>query len=270
MPQTVTHERVQHSIEALKAVVTERAKALAPHIGNISLLRRVTRPESYRQALEEVKDIPKWRRVHSRLAEYSERTGSFFFVQIGANDGVKGDPVRRHVQRYNWTGLLVEPVPHIFADLRRNYAGQRGLNFANVAITETDGVDTMFAAVQLPNGHTNPLSPISTFDPKIIEKHRWMADNPDDLTQPTEVQTRTLPSLLYEFGVEHIDGLFVDTEGYDKRVLDQLDLTTHAPNFILYEHGHLSPAENGELRDRFTTAGYELTTMRRDTFAELV
>lgn len=269
MAQSLRQE-IAHPLEVMAPKVVEKVRSLAPHIGNVSLARRLTRASTYQQIVAEMKDVPKWRKIHEHLTAYSERTGDFFFVQIGANDGVTGDPIRRHVQQSGWSGLLVEPVPHVFAQLRKNYAGQPGLKFANVAVAQTDGTATMLAAVQLPGGRANPLSPVSTFDREVLRKHEWMADNPNDLTQPIDVPTRTLSTLFEEYGVRQLDGLFIDTEGYDKVVLDQLDLETHAPRFILYEHGHLGPEACGELALRFSTAGYDLTTLRRDTFAELV
>ena len=43
---------------------------------------------------------------------------NFFFVQVGANDGVNHDPIFHHVRKYNWKGLLIEPIPDIFEKLK--------------------------------------------------------------------------------------------------------------------------------------------------------
>jgi hypothetical protein len=40
------------------------------------------------------------------------------FVQIGANDGMGDDPVRRHVFEDGWVGVLVEPLPDVFERLQ--------------------------------------------------------------------------------------------------------------------------------------------------------
>src|SRR5258705_8601708 len=60
-------------------------------------------------------------------------------VQIGANDGVRGDPIRHLILRHGLTGLLVEPLPDLFAHLQANYAGQQGLKFEQCAVGESDG-----------------------------------------------------------------------------------------------------------------------------------
>src|SRR5687767_667926 len=49
------------------------------------------------------------------------RHPQFFFVQIGANDGRRGDPVFQFIRQYRWRGLLLEPQPDVFRVLVRNY-----------------------------------------------------------------------------------------------------------------------------------------------------
>lgn len=39
------------------------------------------------------------------------RDSQFFFVQVGANDGVNDDPLRACVLKYRLSGLLIEPLP---------------------------------------------------------------------------------------------------------------------------------------------------------------
>jgi hypothetical protein len=48
------------------------------------------------------------------------------FIQVGANDGIFGDPLREHILAHKWRGVLVEPQPEIFEQLKANYAGLRG------------------------------------------------------------------------------------------------------------------------------------------------
>jgi hypothetical protein len=58
------------------------------------------------------------------------------FLQIGAYDGLAGDPLRPIVaEDERWYGILVEPQPQAFERLQRNYrdAAHR-LVFLNCAI----------------------------------------------------------------------------------------------------------------------------------------
>ena len=45
------------------------------------------------------------------------------FVQIGANDGVTGDPIRRFILEFGWSGVLVEPQLEIFEAAAEELSG---------------------------------------------------------------------------------------------------------------------------------------------------
>src|SRR5687768_10686357 len=57
-----------------------------------------------------------------------------FFVQIGSFDGVSNDPINEFVRKYYWQGILVEPMPSFFEQLKLNYANLSGLLLENVGV----------------------------------------------------------------------------------------------------------------------------------------
>ena len=77
-------------------------------------------------------------------AHLGKPPGEFFFVQIGAFDGVTADPIYHLVRRYGWRGVLVEPQVEAFERLKQNYSGQPHLQFFNVAIGTKDGEISLF------------------------------------------------------------------------------------------------------------------------------
>src|SRR5262245_33603946 len=80
------------------------------------------------------------------LKHVASRAPNFFFIQIGANDGVTSDPIRKYILNYHWRGILVEPQPDIFRALVANYDGETQLIFENVAIAPEDGIVSLFSA----------------------------------------------------------------------------------------------------------------------------
>src|SRR5437773_4508030 len=56
----------------------------------------------------------------------------FTFVQIGASDGVRSDPIHQYVTKYHWRGVLVEPQRDVFRSLCANYSAETQLRFENV------------------------------------------------------------------------------------------------------------------------------------------
>jgi hypothetical protein len=53
----------------------------------------------------------------------------FFFVHIGAFDGVSYDRLHKHIVDGRWHGVLVEPQAEQFGRLVANYEGLEGLTF---------------------------------------------------------------------------------------------------------------------------------------------
>src|SRR5262245_49306956 len=61
---------------------------------------------------------------------------NFFFVQIGANDGQ--DAIHELVVRHKLGGLAVEPLPDVFAKLRKTYHKYPKVKLCNLAIHKTE------------------------------------------------------------------------------------------------------------------------------------
>lgn len=166
-------------------------------------------------------------------------------VQIGSNDGKTGDPLYPLFQKYPaWRGLLVEPIPYIFAKLKANYPDGIRFDLANVAIGEDGKMPFYYvdkAAVNdlpdLPYWYDQ----LGSFDRGHIIKEL------DGVLEPyirsMEVESLPLTTLLDRHSVTTIDVLHIDAEGYDWKVLQQLDLKRFKPRFILCEHHHLKLEE---------------------------
>jgi FkbM family methyltransferase len=171
-----------------------------------------------------------------------------FVVQIGSNDGKTNDPLYDLFARYPaWRGLLVEPIAYLCERLRTNYPDTDRFAIANVAINE--GEDLPFYYVDPGAKADHPELPawfdqLASFDRNHLVKHF------DGILEPyvrvLDVKGTTLPGLFAAGGVERIDLLHIDTEGYDWKVLQQLDLQRYSPDFILFERHHLSPEALGE------------------------
>ncbi|MCC5950736.1 MAG: hypothetical protein JJU45_01440 [Acidimicrobiia bacterium] len=56
------------------------------------------------------------------------------FVNLGANDGITADPVYPFIRRFGWSGLMVEPLPHMASRLRENFADSPGIVIAEAIV----------------------------------------------------------------------------------------------------------------------------------------
>ncbi len=176
----------------------------------------------------------------------------FFFVQVGANDGVTDDDIRPFVLEHNWRGLLVEPLPDVFERLKRNYEGRDRLRFANCAITSAMGPVEFWRHPTLPQ--------CSGLGVRTRIQGRAQM-------QRVEVSGVTFEALFEYYGVDRIDLLQIDTEGYDAEVIRLFPFERTTPLIIRYEHKHLVMDDRHVLEGRLKSLGYQLFWEKHDTVA---
>lgn len=204
------------------------------------------------------------------LAAFSERYPQPFFVEIGANDGDHDDHLRPFILSGRWSGLMVEPVPWIFSRLSANYGTVEGVTPVNVAIADRDG-ELPFYHLREPAGEDAERLPdwadgIGSFSRESVLSHARVIPEVERLIVDTKVPVLTFDSLCRRHDVEGVDLILVDTEGYDREVLESIDLATWHPRLVVYEHYHLSADEQAGCRAYLEGAGYETMEEGFDTF----
>jgi FkbM family methyltransferase len=178
------------------------------------------------------------------------------FIQVGANDGVMGDPISKFVRRYPWRGVLVEPQPDVFDRLKSNYAAQSDrLIFENVAISPTRGQLDMYRAPATLRGDSGPASGVVSVDPKVAAAQLRI---PIDQLERFTVPCLPLDDLVKKYDWGDVDILTIDAEGKDCEVLLSLDLAATTPAIVQFEHGHLSPQDIDRAVGRLASHGYRV------------
>jgi FkbM family methyltransferase len=191
-----------------------------------------------------------------------------FIVQIGSNDGKTGDPLYPLFQKHQrWKGLLVEPVPYAFERLSVNYPDRNRFKLENVAVNQGQVLDFYWvdpaaadAIPDLPYWYDQ----LGSFDKAHILKELNGVLAP--FIRTTHLEGITLKTLLERNEIENIDILHLDTEGYDWKILSQLDLDNYLPAFILFEYHHL-PIEEMQAVQHFLAENYQLFKVGIDILA---
>jgi FkbM family methyltransferase len=178
------------------------------------------------------------------------------FVQVGANDGVMGDPIAKFVWRYPWRGILIEPQPDVFARLKANYAAAADrLIFENLAIAPSAGELTLYRPPEEVMAGRPWVSGSVSADPAVAEaEFRLPRRALDRLTVPC----MPLDAVLAQHGWREIDILTIDTEGKDCEVLLTLDLAKAAPTIVQFEHGHMTPRDIDRAVGHLAAHGYDV------------
>ncbi|HVW19731.1 MAG TPA: FkbM family methyltransferase [Opitutaceae bacterium] len=191
------------------------------------------------------------------------------FLQIGANDGVRADPVRAKVLRHEWTGLLVEPLPPLFAQLQANYSGRPGLDFLNAAVDVTAGTRKLyFIRPGLP-GIPDWAGGLGSFDLLRLRQAASELKLDEAAIAEQTVPTVTWDDLRRRFGPRPCDLLVIDTEGYDLTLLRAALLARWRPRVIQFEHACSPADERLAIYGELLALGYEIASDEGDTVAWL-
>ncbi len=223
----------------------------------------------------------RWRRHrHQRrlalpkvLRAFADEHPAARFVEIGSNDGEQHDHLRPFILDRGWTGVMVEPVPYVFARLEANYAGVDGVALENAAVAATAGRMTFH--------HLRDASPeeratlpdwydgVGSFDRATILSHAPQMPDIAERIVERDVEALTFAGLLERHGIRRLDVLVIDTEGYDAEIIRHIDFTAVAPRLIVYEHYHLPAADRAATRALLARAGYETLEEGFDTIGLL-
>jgi FkbM family methyltransferase len=190
------------------------------------------------------------------LKKYASRKQNVFFVQIGSNDAEFGDPITGYVKTKSWRGIMIEPVPYIFERLRRNFESDR-IRVICCAIAEQTGQRPFYSLKpdkdpSLPRWYDQ----LGSFRKDVILKHCDLVPDLEKRIQKINVRCLTYDQLLGELGVNKVDLLHVDTEGYDYIIIRQIKLDSSGPEFLIFEHKHMLVSERRELLQTFRRRGY--------------
>jgi FkbM family methyltransferase len=192
------------------------------------------------------------------LFDLARRRGrDVFFLQIGANDGVRWDPIHYFVSRYGWSGILMEPVRRLYDSLVANYRNERGLIFENVALAETDEPRT-FYRVNMTNDLPDFCDGLGSFNRDIILSHRSLVPDIEKHIVEEVVECLSFRSLTAKHRTKRIDLVMIDVEGYELAILRQIDLVQFRPELIIYEHAHLAEDDQKAAEQLLSSHGYNV------------
>jgi FkbM family methyltransferase len=207
------------------------------------------------------------------LCRLLRKNSSFFFIQVGANDGVSFDPIYPFITKYsnskvNIRGIAIEPMFDAYQQLCRNYSQLPDIITVNAAIHNSEKEMTLYMVDpmkldQLPAD----CKGIASFDPD----HHKKSGTPIECIVSEKVACISLNELLNRYKVTSVDLLQIDTEGYDSEIIINLDFKSFRPKIIRFEHG----LQFGTMsREKFTEVirvlndnGYQVITEQNDATA---
>lgn len=216
------------------------------------------------------------RRLDARLAgprllrAFAEACPEAFFVEIGANDGDQHDHLRPILARSRWRGIMVEPVPYVFARLAENYRAHPQVILENAAIADRDGMLPFYHLAEVDAAERARLprwyDGIGSFSREAVLGHCDLVPDLESRLVETQVPCLSFDSLCAKHSVERVDLLLLDTEGYDHVILEHIDWQRHRPRMVVYEHYHFSPEQQERTRAQLRELGYRTLSEGFDTW----
>lgn len=198
-----------------------------------------------------------------------------FFLEAGAMDGKRYDPIYMFVRHYRWRGIVLEPLRDLFDELTANYAGLPQVTLVNAALTDTDGERSMLRIPrQAVQEGAVPLwaEGLGTLHPERnalggvgLDAEQQAAFRAQMRSE--KVEGVTLRSLAERYGIPHISLLQVDAEGCELDILRQVDRAGYKPRVIHLEYWALPPHERREIFGMLGERGYRMRMGESDVMA---
>lgn len=215
--------------------------------------------------------------LQTLLHELARATPDLVFLQVGAMDGKRYDPVYAFIKHYRWRGLVLEPLPDLFAALSRHYADQPQVTLVSAAMTGQDGPGTMTrvdSRAVVEGAVPFWAEGLGSFFPERNALGGVGVGIGSDLhdslvrhSRQESVTCVTLRTLAARHDLARLDLLQVDAEGCELDILRQVDAHGFRPRIVHLEHWALSARERGELLGLLGERGYYLRMSQSDVLA---
>jgi len=158
-------------------------------------------------------------------------------LQIGSHIGnTPNDPIYNLVNE-NTKLILVEPVPYLFNELKKNYKSKniKDITFINKAVSDSIKEIDLYIPSLKNNFNNFPYyaSQLSSVNKDHIERHLKNL-----ITEKIKVKTTTINNIIETYNIKNIDLLHTDTEGHDYNILMSYDFIIK-PKYIMFEYKHI-------------------------------
>ncbi|MDD5217486.1 MAG: FkbM family methyltransferase [Candidatus Omnitrophica bacterium] len=205
--------------------------------------------------------------VRLLVDKYAKSKTDFFFVEIGAGDGVCNDFIHDFILKYHWHGVLIEPVQYLYEKLVRQYKGVSRLSFENVAISDRQETRDFYHLRETSDAMPVWYDQLGSFNRDVVMSHKDEIPNLEEYLMKEPVPCVTLTSVFEKYHIRHLDLLQIDAEGFDYEIIKSIPFGDLRPQMIRYEHKHLKPVVQEECLRFLRREGYAVLPEGCDTFA---
>lgn len=151
------------------------------------------------------------------------------FVDVGAHDGITLNNALYFEQTNNWTGINVEPLPHVFDKLEKIRPNCKNYN---CAVSNVNGTANFINAI----GDPEMLSGLQEYyDPRHSDRLDGHISSIGGGRDVIHVQTKRLEDII---DVSHVHLLSIDVEGAEFEVIKSINFEKVFIDVILFENNY--------------------------------
>jgi FkbM family methyltransferase len=174
-------------------------------------------------------------------------------IQIGANDGLRFDPLNKFLNKYETKTIFVEPIKKYFEDLKKNYSNKKNCYFENSAISDQNSSMEIFKVrEEYLNLYDDHVAGISSFNREHLIKHNV---KPKHIISDI-VNSLTIKTLIDKYNIINIDLLFIDVEGYEGKIISDFFNSLKLRPIIIFEYIHIDNKIFKKVIDLFNAKNY--------------
>jgi FkbM family methyltransferase len=200
------------------------------------------------------------------LAKQLLTNEDFFFVQIGANDGIRADDSHAFITEHKLKGIVVEPLRDLFQSLTESYASHPQITKINKAIHSSASEMPLYR-IKSDANVPDWCHGIASFNKTHLLNFAKKVPKIEQYIIEEKVECIPLNTLFEQSNVKQISFLQIDTEGYDFEIIKMIDFKKFKPKIIRYECCNLSENDHQKCIELLADQGYAFFAERNDMIA---
>jgi FkbM family methyltransferase len=177
------------------------------------------------------------------------------FIGFGAHDGITFSNTYFLEKELGWSGIAIEPIPHVFEELKKN----RNCQLINACISATPGKAKFYQI----SGYGEMLSGLyDEYDSKHLQRIEREIKNNGGSYEIQDVDCYSLNQILRDYNISHIDYLNMDIEGAEMSILKTIDFDAFDISVIGCENNY----KDFHMPQFMESHGYALHSILGDEF----
>lgn len=194
--------------------------------------------------------------LESILYQYILKYKKINFIQIGANDGKRFDPIHEFIKynKANVSGYVVEPVNDYFIDLCKTYKDYPNITPLKLAIHNTLSETIIY---KIAKEYEKKVPEFALGIASFNSDHHIKTNIPSEFLIEEKVKCLSFNDLMDKYNIKDLNLLVLDTEGYDYNILMNIDFDKVSPSIIHFEHGLKSGTMTMEQFEELKTLLYK-------------